>query len=182
MLSMPWATIAALGLGVLIVPYLLARWAVRRRSWRLGLFLPVWMAVLVVGFEIIRRWALLVPNESGVWPNLLLSGAGTLLGLALVAVPVTFLLSAVRRRWWRAGLAAAYFAVVTAVVAAVWLHSDRQHLDEGQRYTPEGWYLVLLPGNLVAGALLVLGVLLWLAFRALRAAARRLLARLTVSS
>ena len=57
------------------------------------------------------------------------------------------------------------FIAITLGVAAVWLAFEDRPLEPGQHYSLEGWYYVLLPGLLATGTLLVLGHVMWSAFR-----------------
>jgi hypothetical protein len=150
----------ALSVAVLIVPYLLVRAFLRRRSrWRvLALFL--W---IVLTWEVIRDYLdqLIVPGvmpESARWLVVLI--AWPLVGLPFIILAWITLSWSLRRRWRRLTLIPGVFVIGSALVAGVLLWVDREGKDAEQTYGWAGWYQLWLPGLFAAGMLLMAGYVL----------------------
>jgi hypothetical protein len=71
---------------------------------------------------------------------------------ACVLVP-GFSLGIRNRRFRRLALRVCLTALVTVALATWWLWSDKRGMAAFERYTWSGWYLVVIPGAFVIGAL-----------------------------
>jgi hypothetical protein len=145
------------------VPLPLLVWAVRRRSWRLGTVVLVYVALLGGLFA----WLELVPGSAGSgWLQELVLAVIVPLVLLPAVVFVRRLLGATAgRQWRRVGWWLGLATVLTPPVAAYWLWQFRSDLQAGQHYTWGGWYLAWFAGAYAAGVVLVLGMVIRYAYR-----------------
>ncbi len=170
-----WLGPIGLALALLVVPALLLHWTLCGRSWRRALLLAGWLAVLAVGFPFARTADLLHMGDAPAWAHLIVSVVLALAGLALLAPPILAARWAIRRRWRGVVLVLALLLATSVAAGAFMLWIDHhQGIDPEERYSWRGWYLAALPGDLVAGVLLLQGWLMLLVIRGLAAGIRRI--------
>jgi hypothetical protein len=154
----------SLALGLLVLPAILVRLALRRRSWRLGLVPAGYLTLLALGLVLLQL-------NLGNAPRLAVALGGLLLaleGLPVVAFIGAAAASGYRRRWGRLALLATLYFLSAGLLGAVWLGYDVGQMEPGQRYTLGAWYLLGLPGLFIAGCLLIMAYLVRGAARLLR--------------
>jgi hypothetical protein len=155
--STSWLLFLALGVTALIVPWFLIRQLFRRwRPW--SLVLIVWLAILGWEFQIVYTRDLMRLGNAP-WPTyLLLCLAGAALGLVMLT-PVVLLGRWIwQRRWGQIVRLGMFFALVTLVIASLWLWVDSGR-EPGDSVTWDGWYLVFVPSYLVLAGLVMLGII-----------------------
>ncbi len=143
----------------IIIPLTVLKLATRRRVRGVSLLLalPVVVAVPLAGWIAIYRSVPVV--------ELILGG---LVGLAILEYPVAVGLGIRNGRWRRLALRVCLTAVVTVAIATWLLWSDMRGMAAIERYTWSGWYLVVIPGVLVIGALACMIRILRTVFRFIR--------------
>jgi hypothetical protein len=146
---------------VVLIPGLLAWWAVRRRSWLLGILPVLWLGLpwLLVSLPISNKPA---PHMPVLLVIIGLAGVPLLvfLGLALSWVW--------RRRWRKFGLLLGLSIGFAVLAAAVWLWYDGIGQTPWARYSWNGWYMAWLLGAYGAGMLMTLLLVYRAAARTLR--------------
>jgi outer membrane protein assembly factor BamB len=168
-----WGQILALLLWAVPLPVLL--WAVRRRSWRWGIVVIVYAAVV----DGLAAWLELVPGPAGSrWPEELKIALVVPLVLLPAAVFLRLLIrSMAQQNWRRVGWWLALATLLAPLVAAYLLWEDRRSVEAGQHYTWGGWYVAWFTGAYAAGAGAVVVVVLRRAYQLARTAWRRLFLR-----
>jgi hypothetical protein len=78
-----------------------------------------------------------------------------------------------RARWRTFAILAGTTVLVSLAVAAIWLRFDMRAMPAIEHYSPSGWYLALLPGIFVVGALTLIASLLARITRAINRRAAR---------
>jgi outer membrane protein assembly factor BamB/tRNA A-37 threonylcarbamoyl transferase component Bud32 len=173
--------VLGLSVSLLVIPAVLLRWAVRQRSWLLGLVPVLWLCLaatlwFAVPFVSFPGWSgvsleLELRRKGLVWMGLETTGGYLLvavLGLPLVAF-VGLLLAALRRRlWMRVGLLGMGALLLAVPVGLGWMHLAARDLGPWEQFSAKGWYGVGLAGTYPVGVLLVLGLILWQGYRLVR--------------
>ncbi len=128
----------------IVIPLMVLKLATRRRVWGVSqlLALPVVVAVPMAGWIAIY----------GSLPVVELI-AGSLVGLAILEYTVGVSLSIRNGRWRRLALRVCLTALVTVAIGSWLLWSDMRGMTAIERYTWSGWYLIVIPGAFVIGAL-----------------------------
>jgi hypothetical protein len=186
---LPWTTLmdpqtartgllAMVGLALLNValPLGILRLAAWRRPWSLRalMALPVAAAVPLTAFPTLEP-LIPIPPPTAPLPSspIALFALGTLAGVPLVAYVALAGWSLIRRRFKTLALLAGFTALASLAIAATWLWADMRFMPTIEHYCPSGWYLVLIPGALVASLLMLIGLAIgsmhrWITWRATR--------------
>jgi outer membrane protein assembly factor BamB len=174
----------AMAFAVLVVPAVLLYLAWRRRSWKLGLALAVYLGLLVTAW--VLEW---IPKNLGAFSYDFFA-AGTLMrllhleydfatvrwvrvvgGLPVVAFLACLVLWTARRRWGRLALLLVLSLSLAPVAAWILIaNSASEAVDPSQYYTWDGWYWAGFYGAYLAGAVLLV---VWPLGAALRLIGRR---------
>jgi serine/threonine protein kinase/outer membrane protein assembly factor BamB len=149
-------------LAVLVVPGLLLRWALRRRSWRIALLAVLYVAALVALLALVPLDTFLfhLSHFEPGWQNETTTLRTALLGLPILAFPGFLALWARRRAWGRLALLLALSLAAAAVIATYRLWLDAPRRDPLEHYAVRGWYGVWFAGAYAAAALLLAWVVL----------------------
>jgi hypothetical protein len=163
---------------VLVFPGLLVYWAVRRRSWKLGVLPALYIGLLCWGIYLFvanspegppNEWIWFFGSHSYSRPlATLLPVVFALVGLPNV-VPWMLLIAWLRRRrWQRIGLLLAASIAAAAAIAVPFLRYDGQQMDPWEYYSWPGWLALWFLGAYATGALILAWVVLKTLYRWLR--------------
>jgi hypothetical protein len=155
-----WLIPPGLCLAVLVVPFFLARAAVRQRSWRRGLWLGIWLGLLSLGILLYRAEFGLLDRHDPLYQSVLIVVTFAAFGLPFVVFASLAASWAFRRRWRRLALLLSLFLLSMAAFAGLTLAFDFAKMDPEQHHSAAGLEYLWLPGVFFAGSLIVLGYLL----------------------
>ncbi len=161
-----WLLTGGCAVLLLIIPGLLVRWAVRRRSWRLAVLPAGWLALTLALVFLLFRYAATAETDPEIRRRLMaladdpLKLAGISLALALLGLPagvyVATLLMRLLRQRWRAGLLLVAGALLLAVpIAWLLLRVYQPLLGPDQHFSWRGWYWIGVSGTYALGLLLI---------------------------
>ncbi len=143
---------AVLGVVLLVIPGGLLGWAVRRRSWRLGLLPAFWLGG-VVGLSFLLSPSPPPPEAPA---HIAL---GLMLGLPNLAFVGRLIYDAVRRRWRRLGLLLALCLALAVLIGLSWSWHDAHAADPSPQHAAPGWHTIAFFGIYAAGVILLLELL-----------------------
>ena len=153
----------------LVVPWLLVRSAVRRRSRRRGIVAGIYIAAVIAGIGVFANLKMLEqethPHRPSdyVWLFMLVTAGGVLVsGGPCVALLGSFTCGLAKRRWRRLGLLLGASFVLAVAIAVALLLFDPRRLGPNEYYRWTGWYWAWFLGAYVTGA----GLLVIYVFRA----------------
>jgi hypothetical protein len=141
-----WALLHSAGRAVLniVVPVAILKLATRRRVWgiRLLMAIPVVITIPVAARLTIFRAEALVP-----WVSTSVLGLPVLEYVAVIGQSIR------NHRWQRIAIRFGFTALATVALASWWLSADMAGMPPMEHYSWSGWYLVVIPGAFIVGAL-----------------------------
>ncbi len=150
--------------------------AARRRPWSLRalMALPIAAAVPLSAFLALEP-VIPIPTPTAPLPSspMTLFALGTAAGVPVVTYVVLAGWSLIRWRWRTLGLLGGLTVLASLMIAAIWLWADLRNMPANEHYSPSGWYVALLPGAIIASALVLIGLAIkrlnrWIRWRAMR--------------
>jgi FG-GAP-like repeat len=154
--------LAVVGLALLnvVLPLGILRLAARRRPWTLLLLmaLPVAAAVPLTAFPALEP-LIPIPTQPTPLPSspMTLFALGSAAGVPIVSYVLFAGCSLARRRWRTLALLLSFTVFASLAIATIWLRLDMRDMPAIEQYSRSGWYLALLPGAFVVGALTLIG-------------------------
>ena len=171
--------LAVIGLALVNVflPLGILRFAAGRRRFSLPplMALPVAAAVPLSVFLTVEP---MLPVPAPSWPlaasPMAVFALSTLAGVPIVAFGVLAVWSLLRRRWRVLGVLAGIGVLASLAIAAVWIRVDMRNMPAIEHYSRSGWYVVILPGGMIASVLVLGGLAIkrmtrWIRWRVTRA-------------
>ena len=137
--------------------------------------LPVAAAVPLSVFLTVEP---MLPVPAPSWPlaasPMAVFALSTLAGVPIVAFGVLAVWSLLRRRWRVLGVLAGIGVLASLAIAAVWIRVDMRNMPAIEHYSRSGWYVVILPGGMIASVLVLGGLAIkrmtrWIRWRVTRA-------------
>ena len=116
-----------------------------------------------------------VPAPPTQWPSspIALFALATAAGAPIVTFVALTCWSLARRRWRVLRALAGTAVLASLAIAAVWIPLDMRNMPAIEHYSPSGWYVVLLPGTMIASVLVLFGLAIkrmtrWIRWRGTR--------------
>jgi hypothetical protein len=82
---------------------------------------------------------------------------GSVAGVPILSYVLFAGCSLAGRRWRTLALLLSFTILVSLAIATIWLRLDMRDMPAFEQYSRSGWYLALLPGAFVVGALTLIG-------------------------
>ena len=162
---------------MVVLPWLLVRWALRQRSWGRRILAGMYLLGVVAAIAAFIYLGMVELARKPVWYVLLmvLALGGTVLaaGMPWVAFLGCGACWALRRRWRKLGLLLGGAVVLTLGVVGLAVLLDPRTIEPEEYYQWDGWYWAWLFGAYGTGAVLVITYLIRASARGVRRLIRR---------